>query len=955
MPDYSDVGFDPFSAYVQNTQTEPSSETIAPPVASSSADPLANAYNNPNYNVLNAAGWSPSASDLGTLAFDPAIFSGTTESQFSTTGGGGLQGSQFGTGVDEKLQSSVQSAPDYEVQKNLSELLKSNNFEKAVSYAQENNVLDYLTTPSALKNLREPFTASEAASFLQSMSAVDPGADHKYKPEDAYTTSVNAWGSSTGYPAYGGGVYRPNTTYDNIMDNLVTASMATAAVAATAPFSAALSSGLAGAGGGGLSAAQAAAVKAAAGNMISTAIQGGDIGDILKAGVTAGVTAGLSSFAAPALNSALANAGLPENIAKAATNAAVSAGTAAARGQDPLQAGVISGFGTYVSLEGKNLASDFAEKTGISEDLAKQLIGPAGSAAATALVGGNALAAAANEYVNENSQKLIDSAKEKLGTMFPGTSAQIDKITDQIKDYAKEFKDSFGNLTSGPAPKVGALPSDDSDMATVGITASRNPLVPIDVGFTGYQPIGPNGGLPTSPPPVEPPPVEPELEEVGVTAQKLPIPLDLSLNLFNPTVDIPEPVGALPPVEPELEEVEVNAKKLPETPINVISTQSPLSTVTPVEPPPVQDDLAEVEVTAKKLPETPINVVGNSATVGDDGMEEIGVTATKPKAPLDTLALNPFTPTVDVPDPTVNYPLNIGLTVKKPSSGGLDFESGASASPFSWLDTSDQFLKSKASTQGGTKLAELKQIFGQLDPSLQNVLADRGYGAAPAASGGLIQAYADGGSTCCFKAILKDLAPNFAPCTQEMLAPLMARKPIPTTLAKLAHIKPYIAPTGGMGGMAKGGLPSKYAEAAPEGHNPEFITGLTGYYAQGGGTGQSDDIPAMLHDGDYVMDADTVAAFGDGSSKAGAEVLEHLREQVPHQGGGQGKAVPAKIADGEYVFPAAFVTALGGGDNKQGSKMLDAMREKLRAHKRSAPTSKIPPKAKSPLDYLRKG
>jgi hypothetical protein len=158
-----------------------------------------------------------------------------------------------------------------------------------------------------------------------------------------------------------------------------------------------------------------------------------------------------------------------------------------------------------------------------------------------------------------------------------------------------------------------------------------------------------------------------------------------------------------------------------------------------------------------------------------------------------------------------------------------------------------------------------------------------------------------------------------------------------------------------MGGMAKGGLPSKYAEAAPEGHNPEFITGLTGYYAQGGGTGQSDDIPAMLHDGDYVMDADTVAAFGDGSSKAGAEVLEHLREQVPHQSSGQGKAVPAKIADGEYVFPAAFVTALGGGDNKQGSKMLDAMREKLRAHKRSAPTSKIPPKAKSPLDYLRKG
>ena len=314
--------------------------------------------------------------------------------------------------------------------------------------------------------------------------------------------------------------------------------------------------------------------------------------------------------------------------------------------------------------------------------------------------------------------------------------------------------------------------------------------------------------------------------------------------------------------------------------------------------------------------------------------------------------LNPFTPTIETTTPTINTPIDI--TVKKPSTGtfastGL---SGASADPFSWLDSSDVMLKSRGSGQGGMKLAELRQIFSQLDPSLKSVLADRGYGA-----GGLIESFAEGGSntTCCFKAVLKDLAPNFVPCTQEMLAPLSAARKKAFELAKLTHIQPYIAPSGGAGGMAHGGLPSQYAEAAPEGHNPEFITGLTGYYAQGGGTGQSDDIPAMLHDGDYVMDADTVAAFGDGSSKAGAEVMEHLREQVPHRDGVQSKPIPAKIADGEYVFPAAFVTALGRGDNKRGSKMLDEMREKLRAHKRSAPTSKIPPKAKSPLDYLRKG
>ena len=152
---------------------------------------------------------------------------------------------------------------------------------------------------------------------------------------------------------------------------------------------------------------------------------------------------------------------------------------------------------------------------------------------------------------------------------------------------------------------------------------------------------------------------------------------------------------------------------------------------------------------------------------------------------------------------------------------------------------------------------------------------------------------------------------------------------------------------------AHGGKAKEYEEAAPKGHKPEFITGLTGYYAHGKGTGQSDDIPAMLHDGDYVADADLVAALGDGSSKAGAEALEKFRRSIPHHESAGGQPVAAQIADGEYVFSANFVTAIGHGDNKAGAKLLDKMREEVRKHKRSAPTSKIPPKAKSPLDYLK--
>ena len=138
-------------------------------------------------------------------------------------------------------------------------------------------------------------------------------------------------------------------------------------------------------------------------------------------------------------------------------------------------------------------------------------------------------------------------------------------------------------------------------------------------------------------------------------------------------------------------------------------------------------------------------------------------------------------------------------------------------------------------------------------------------------------------------------------------------------------------------------------------HTPEFITGHTGHYASGKGDGQSDDIKALLNDGDYVMDADAVAQLGNGSSKGGKEVLEHFRKSIPQTHHASGGKVPAMIADGEYVLPASFVAALGKGDSDAGAKMLDKMRHALREHKRSAPLNKIPPKSKSPLEYMREG
>lgn len=74
---------------------------------------------------------------------------------------------------------------------------------------------------------------------------------------------------------------------------------------------------------------------------------------------------------------------------------------------------------------------------------------------------------------------------------------------------------------------------------------------------------------------------------------------------------------------------------------------------------------------------------------------------------------------------------------------------------------------------------------------------------------------------------------------------------------------------------------------------------------------------------------------------------------VNGSGDGQSDDIPAMLADGEYVMDAELVSMLGNGSNKAGAKILDKFREEIRQHKRSAPLNKIPPKSKSTLDYLR--
>ena len=190
-----------------------------------------------------------------------------------------------------------------------------------------------------------------------------------------------------------------------------------------------------------------------------------------------------------------------------------------------------------------------------------------------------------------------------------------------------------------------------------------------------------------------------------------------------------------------------------------------------------------------------------------------------------------------------------------------------------------------------------QQIYPQLanvDPRLLNVLNQRA-----AKNGGVIKMAEGGGALAALEAHAQKIK------DQQMLRHFEdASKQLALPNQHMGNV-PYGNPSGG--GLMHPVSPGYFVTRAKEGgemeHQPEFITGATGHYVKGKGDGQSDDIPAMLADGEYVFDADTVAALGNGSSDAGAKLLDHFRES-------------------------------------------------LREHKRSAPSDKIPPKA-APLQYMK--
>jgi hypothetical protein len=129
---------------------------------------------------------------------------------------------------------------------------------------------------------------------------------------------------------------------------------------------------------------------------------------------------------------------------------------------------------------------------------------------------------------------------------------------------------------------------------------------------------------------------------------------------------------------------------------------------------------------------------------------------------------------------------------------------------------------------------------------------------------------------------------------------------------------------------------------------------------EGPGKGQDDHIPVTLEEGDYVVDASTTSMIGDGSSKAGGTILDRASKiiekaspkRIGHIKENTNK-VPALLSDSEFVIKNPIVTALGDGDNKKGS---DICREAIKKMRKAKSINKegLPPKLGPLWKYIPK-
>lgn len=172
-------------------------------------------------------------------------------------------------------------------------------------------------------------------------------------------------------------------------------------------------------GGGALGAAGAGAITGG----LTSAMSGGDI---LKGALTGGITGGIGAAATPVVGGALQSAGITGLAADVLTKAAVSAGTAALRGSDPLQAALSAAVGTGVG----GVASGLDALKDLDPSIAKAVTAAASGAARAAVTGGDpvrsALMGVADAGFNAALGALSPTTEKPVPEAKPETPAPVE-------------------------------------------------------------------------------------------------------------------------------------------------------------------------------------------------------------------------------------------------------------------------------------------------------------------------------------------------------------------------------------------------------------------------------------------------------------------------------------------------------------------------------------------------
>jgi hypothetical protein len=344
------------------------------------------------------------------------------------------------------------------------------------------------------------------------------------------------------------------------------------------------------------------------------------------------------------------------------------------------------------------------------------------------------------------------------------------------------------------------------------------------------------------------------------------------------------PVATAPTATPEvpLAPVTVIAKKDEPAPVPPVEPTPPATVAAPAIP------LAPVTVTAKKDEPAPIPPVEAAPVVTPQTLDSVTVTAKKdmpeptPEVPFPTATITAKAETPTTPakqEPITSTPITTTPSSTATSSGTISTAAVTPTLGKAKTSSPDEFWLGGKFKKGFNPLKGFEYLLGAGSP-----YADQ------------LQSLVDA---------LKDSGPKL---TAEEAAKLASEAPPEPTYSYYTY------------------------------GNEPVINVATTRLAKGGNV--LGNAPS-----DTMMASPLMAAHG-GVPHKGSHYVQGA-------GGGQDDLIPARLADGEYVFDAEIVAALGDGSNKEGAKKLDAMREAIRKHKRSGPLNTIPPKAKSPLAYLK--